>query len=141
MNHLLRPRIRPSFLASSIVGPCDVPLRYASGPTPCGYQVARPSSRSRDSNSSNIRASHNSKTPISLAWHTLDTRLRYALPFTNHGDAEKWFALKFEILLRSPTLRVGSQFRNPKHETNTKSEFSNVQNVTSRKVLFGVLVI
>jgi endonuclease YncB( thermonuclease family) len=34
-----------------------------------------------------------------------------------------------------------SEIRNPKHETNTKSEFSNVQNVTSRKVLFGVLVI
>jgi len=31
--------------------PCDVPFRYASEPTPCGCQVARPSSRSRDSNS------------------------------------------------------------------------------------------
>ncbi|MEE8315827.1 MAG: hypothetical protein V3R70_04685 [Syntrophobacteria bacterium] len=30
MNHLLRPRIWPSFLASSGVGPCDVPFRYAS---------------------------------------------------------------------------------------------------------------
>jgi hypothetical protein len=30
MNDLLRPRIWPSFLASSGVGPCDVPLRYAS---------------------------------------------------------------------------------------------------------------
>ena len=66
VNHLLRPRIWPSFLASSGVGPCDVPFRYASEPTPCGCQVARPprlseqardggqarpSSRSRDSNS------------------------------------------------------------------------------------------
>ncbi|MDH3800986.1 MAG: hypothetical protein OEU80_02735 [Deltaproteobacteria bacterium] len=25
-------------------GPCDVPFRYASEPTPCGCQVARPSS-------------------------------------------------------------------------------------------------
>ncbi len=30
MNDLLRPRIWPSFLASSGVGPCDVPVRYAS---------------------------------------------------------------------------------------------------------------
>ena len=30
MNHLLRPQIWPSSLASSGVGPCDVPLRYAS---------------------------------------------------------------------------------------------------------------
>jgi hypothetical protein len=30
MNHLLRPRIWLSFLASSGVGPCDVPFRYAS---------------------------------------------------------------------------------------------------------------
>ncbi|MGB5921011.1 MAG: hypothetical protein WBH36_02210 [Syntrophobacteria bacterium] len=36
--------------------PCDVPFRYASEPTPCGCQVARPSSWSRDSNSWNIRA-------------------------------------------------------------------------------------
>jgi hypothetical protein len=28
------PRIWPCFLASSGVGPCDVPLSYASGPTP-----------------------------------------------------------------------------------------------------------
>jgi hypothetical protein len=34
MNHLLRPRIWPSFLASSGVGPCDVPFRYASEPIP-----------------------------------------------------------------------------------------------------------
>ncbi|MGB5920941.1 MAG: hypothetical protein WBH36_01860 [Syntrophobacteria bacterium] len=27
MNYLLRPRIWPSFLASSGVGPCDVPLQ------------------------------------------------------------------------------------------------------------------
>ncbi len=40
-----------------------------------------------------------------------------------------------------PTLRAGPQFRNPKHETNTKSEFSNVQNVTSRKDLSAVSVI
>ena len=34
MNRLLRPRICPSFRASSGVDPCDVPFRYASGPTP-----------------------------------------------------------------------------------------------------------
>jgi hypothetical protein len=56
MNHLLRPRIWPSFLASSGVGPCDVSFRYASEPTPFGCQVAQTSSWSRDSNSSNIRA-------------------------------------------------------------------------------------
>jgi len=55
MTHLLRPRIWPSFLASSGVGSCDVPFRYASEPTPCGCQVAHPSSCSRDSNSWNIR--------------------------------------------------------------------------------------
>ena len=30
MNDLLQPRIWPSFLASSGVGPCDVPFWYAS---------------------------------------------------------------------------------------------------------------
>ena len=30
MNDLLRPRIWPSFLASSGVGPCDVPFRYGN---------------------------------------------------------------------------------------------------------------
>ena len=34
MNHLLRPRIWPSFLASSGVGSCDVPFRYASESIP-----------------------------------------------------------------------------------------------------------
>ncbi len=34
MNNLLRPRIWQSFLASSGVGPCDVPFRYASEPIP-----------------------------------------------------------------------------------------------------------
>jgi hypothetical protein len=34
MNHLLRPRIWPSFLASSGVGSCEVPFRYASEPIP-----------------------------------------------------------------------------------------------------------
>ncbi|MEE8620986.1 MAG: hypothetical protein V3T37_02925 [Syntrophobacteria bacterium] len=34
MNYLLRPRIWPSFRASSGVGPCDVPFRYASEPIP-----------------------------------------------------------------------------------------------------------
>ena len=34
MNNLLRPRIWPSFLASSVVGPCDVPFGYASEPIP-----------------------------------------------------------------------------------------------------------
>jgi len=43
----------------------------------------------------------------------------------NHGDTKECFALKFEI-------------RNPKHETNTKSEFSNVQNVTAQNDLSGV---
>ena len=42
MNHLLRPRIWPSFLRSSGVGPCDVPFRYASKPIPrCRGTVAR----------------------------------------------------------------------------------------------------
>jgi hypothetical protein len=34
MTHLLRPRIWTPFLASSGVGPCDVPFRYASEPIP-----------------------------------------------------------------------------------------------------------
>jgi hypothetical protein len=34
MNCLLRPWIWPSFRASSGVGSCDVPLRYASEPIP-----------------------------------------------------------------------------------------------------------
>ena len=34
MNRLLRPRIWPSFRASSGIGPCDVPFRYASGSIP-----------------------------------------------------------------------------------------------------------
>jgi hypothetical protein len=34
MNHLLRPRIWASFLASSGVDSCDVPFRYASEPIP-----------------------------------------------------------------------------------------------------------
>ncbi len=46
----------------------------------------------------------------------------------NHRDTEECFALKFEIL-------------NPKHETNTKSEFSNVQNVTIQSDLSSVSVI
>jgi hypothetical protein len=33
-NRLLRPWIFPSFRASSGVGPCDVPFRYASEPIP-----------------------------------------------------------------------------------------------------------
>ncbi len=48
--------------------------------------------------------------------------------FANHGDTDKCFALKFEI-------------RNPKHETNTKSEFSNVQNITIQRDLSSVSVI
>jgi len=75
MNRLLRPRIWPPFRASSGVGPCDVPFRYASGPIP-RYRgtVARWPARlawarrlamagrhthlswSRDTNSWNIRA-------------------------------------------------------------------------------------
>jgi hypothetical protein len=45
MNHLLRPRIWPSFLASSGVGPCDVPFRYGNqsrgtaGRLPCGKTI------------------------------------------------------------------------------------------------------
>ena len=42
MNYLLRSQICLSFLAASGVGPCDVPFRYTSQPTPCGCQVARP---------------------------------------------------------------------------------------------------
>ena len=34
MNHLLRPLVWPSFLASSGVGSCDVPFRYALEPIP-----------------------------------------------------------------------------------------------------------
>jgi hypothetical protein len=34
MACLLRPRIWPSFRASSGVGPCDVPFRYTSDPIP-----------------------------------------------------------------------------------------------------------
>jgi hypothetical protein len=30
MNYLLRQGIWPSFLASSVVGPCDVPFRYGN---------------------------------------------------------------------------------------------------------------
>jgi hypothetical protein len=48
MNDLLQPRIWPSFLASSSVGPLDVPFRYASAPIPryrgTSCQVAHPSS-------------------------------------------------------------------------------------------------
>jgi hypothetical protein len=52
--------------------PCDVPLRYASEPTPCGYQMARLSARSRDTNSSNIRAKRLTVLPTVLAkvWYT-----------------------------------------------------------------------
>ena len=45
MNYLLRPRISPSFLASSGVGPCDVPFRYgnqslgAAGRLPGGTSI------------------------------------------------------------------------------------------------------
>ena len=45
------PSVRPR-----VVGPFDVLFKYASGPTPCGCPVAHPSSRSRDGNSSNMRA-------------------------------------------------------------------------------------
>jgi hypothetical protein len=52
MNNLLRPRICPSFLASSDVGPSEVPFRDASESIPRdGCQVAHPSLRSSDSNS------------------------------------------------------------------------------------------
>jgi hypothetical protein len=43
MNCLLRPRIWPSFRASSGVGSCDVPFRYASEPTSCGMEEKTPS--------------------------------------------------------------------------------------------------
>jgi hypothetical protein len=36
MNYLLRPRIWPSSLASSGVGPCDVPLQVRLGTNPAG---------------------------------------------------------------------------------------------------------
>jgi hypothetical protein len=51
------------------------------------------------------------------SWHQISLRA-----FTNHRDTEECFALKSEI-------------RNTKHETNIKSEFSNVQNVTTREDL------
>jgi hypothetical protein len=63
-----------------------------------------------------------------LAPHTVDTRFRYALLFSNHRDTEKCSALKSEI-------------QNPKHETNTKSEFSNVQNISVYRDLSCVSVI
>ena len=46
-NHLLRPRIWPSFRASSGLEPYAVLNKYASGPSPCGCPVARPFPRSR----------------------------------------------------------------------------------------------
>jgi hypothetical protein len=59
MNHLLRPRIWPSFLASSGVASCDVPFRYASEPNPAaprdGCLVARPS------NSRSLRSAQSRK--------------------------------------------------------------------------------
>ena len=61
MNYLLRPRIGPSFLASSGVGSCDVPFRYASEPTTCGCQVARPS------NSRSLRSAQSRKRVPSFA--------------------------------------------------------------------------
>jgi hypothetical protein len=49
MNNLLRPRIWPSFLASSDVGPCDVPFRYVSEPIPqCRGTVVRWHAHLRD---------------------------------------------------------------------------------------------
>src|SRR5512139_3962645 len=60
MNRLLRPRIWPSFRASSGLAPCDVLNKYASGPSPAvprdGCPVARPSPRSRDGVSCIMRA-------------------------------------------------------------------------------------
>jgi hypothetical protein len=50
-SYLLRPRIWPSFRASSGLEPCDVLNKYASGPSLAvprdGCPVARPSPRSR----------------------------------------------------------------------------------------------
>jgi len=52
----------------------------------------------------------------------------YGVPRVKQRETEEGIALKFEI-------------RNPKHETNTKSQFSNVQNGISQKDLSGVWVI
>ncbi len=65
-NRLLRPRIWPSLRASSGVGPCHVLFKYASDPTPCGFPVVQPSTRSRDNNSSNIRANPDIAPPTRL---------------------------------------------------------------------------
>ena len=56
-NHLLRPRIWPSFRESSGLAPYDVLTKYASGPSPCGSPVARPAPRSRYGVSCIMRAS------------------------------------------------------------------------------------
>jgi hypothetical protein len=55
-SHLLRLGIWPSFRASSGLAPCDVLNKYASGPSPCGCPVARPSPPSRDGVSCIMRA-------------------------------------------------------------------------------------
>jgi hypothetical protein len=63
MNGLLRPRTWVSFRASSGVGPFDVLFKYASGPTPCGCPVARPSRLSARDGGRRIHL-HGLETPI-----------------------------------------------------------------------------
>jgi hypothetical protein len=54
--------------------------------------------------------------PPHLTGTSRNTENAYTFLFTHHRDTSECFALKFEI-------------RNSKHETNTKSECSNVQNL------------
>ena len=70
MNGLLRPRIWPSFRASSGLELCDVLFKYASGSSPCDSPVARPprlSEQARDggqarpSNSRSLRSAQSRK--------------------------------------------------------------------------------
>ena len=68
MNLLLRPRIWSSFRASPRLTPCSVLFKYASDPRPCGCPVASPSSRSRYTNSWNMRASQHNFCSLSLIW-------------------------------------------------------------------------
>ena len=67
MNYLLRPRIWPSFLASSGVGPCDVPFRHASEPR---------GTASRDPD--NVPAKAGNQTPHDVIEHSLDSGSRPA---------------------------------------------------------------
>ena len=75
-----RPRVFLRLRSGQAHLPCDVPFRYASDPTPCGCRVARPSARSRDVNSWNIRAKLSHYTKL-----VLDVRDR----FPSHAP---WFS-------------------------------------------------